>query len=51
MAWTLTRRSFLSLSALLGSGLELMFPSVGRATESFISKLGIITDELTQDFE
>jgi sugar phosphate isomerase/epimerase len=51
MAWNLTRRSFLSLSALLASGLELMFPYVGRATELFISKLGIITDELTEDFE
>jgi len=47
----LTRRSFLSLSALLGSGLELMIPPVGWGKESFTSKLGIITDELTDDFE
>jgi sugar phosphate isomerase/epimerase len=46
-----TRRSFLSLSALLGSGLELMIPPVGQGKESFTSKLGIITDELTDDFE
>ena len=51
MAWTLTRRSFLSLSVLLGSGFELMFSPVGQAKELFMSKLGIITDELTQDFE
>jgi sugar phosphate isomerase/epimerase len=51
MAWTLTRRSFLSLSALLGSGLELSFPPAGRAKALFTSKLGIITDELTEDFE
>ena len=47
----MTRRSFLSLSALLGSGLELMIPPVGQGKESFTSKLGIITDELTDDFE
>ena len=51
MAWTLARRSFLSLSALLGSGFELMIPPVGQAKELFTSRLGIITDELTEDFE
>src|SRR5208337_1745701 len=35
-----TRRSFLSLSALLGSGLELMIPPVGQGKESFTSNLG-----------
>ena len=48
--WILTRRSFLSLSALLGSAFELMIPPVGQAKELFTSKLGIITDELTEDF-
>jgi hypothetical protein len=51
MAWNLTRRGFLSLSALLGSGLELRFPLAGSAKGLFTSKLGIITDELTEDFE
>ena len=49
MPWNLTRRSFLCLSALLGSGLELMRPPVGRAKELFTPKLGIITDEVAED--
>jgi len=51
MAWTLSRRSFVSLSALLGSGLKLSFPFDGRAAGPFTPKLGVITDELTEDFE
>ena len=51
MAWTLSRRSFVSLSALLGSGLGLSFPFDARAAGPFIPKLGVITDELTEDFE
>jgi sugar phosphate isomerase/epimerase len=47
----LTRRSFLSLPALVGSGLELTFFPSKQAKGSFTSKLGIITDELTEDFE
>ena len=51
MPWTLSRRSFVGLSALLGSGLELNFPFMARAAGLFTPKLGIITDELTEDFE
>ena len=50
MAWTLSRRSFVSLAALLGSGLKLSFPVDGRAAGPFTPKLGVITDELTEDF-
>jgi len=49
MAWNLTRRSFLSLSALLGSGYEWMFLPMGGAKELFTPKLGIITDEIAED--
>ena len=49
MAWTLSRRGFVSLSALLGSGLGLSF--MGSAADLFTPKLGIITDELTEDFK
>jgi sugar phosphate isomerase/epimerase len=48
MAWTLSRRSFVSLSALLGPGLGSSF--LGSAAGFFTPKLGIITDELTEDF-
>lgn len=49
MAWTMSRRSFVSLSALLGSGLGLSFGK--QAAALFTPKLGVITDELSEDFE
>jgi L-ribulose-5-phosphate 3-epimerase len=49
MARTLSRRSFVSLSALLGPGLG--FSLLGKAAGLFTPKLGIITDELAEDFE
>jgi sugar phosphate isomerase/epimerase len=49
MAWSLSRRSFVSLAALLGPRLGLSFPE--SAAGLFTPKLGIITDELTEDFE
>ena len=51
MASSLTRRSFLSLGALLGSGLRLSFAAEDRASKSLAPKLGVITDELSEDFE
>jgi len=51
MAWSLTRRSLLSLAALLGSGLRLSFAGEERAPKSPAPKLGVITDELSEDFE
>lgn len=48
MTGTLSRRSFLALAALVGSGFE---RSVGRAAGLFTPKLGVITDGLTEDFE
>jgi len=39
------------LSALLGSGIGLSFPLGKRAGKPFTPKLGVITDELSEDFE
>jgi len=47
MAETLSRRKFF-LAALAGSALS--YPAVARAAGLFSPKLGIITDELTDDF-
>jgi sugar phosphate isomerase/epimerase len=47
----MTRRSLLSLTALLGSGLKLSFARGEKAPKSLTSRLGVITDELTEDFE
>ena len=49
MGRTLSRRSFVSLSALLGTGIG--FSLVGKAAGFYTPKLGIITDELAEDFE
>jgi sugar phosphate isomerase/epimerase len=51
MAQTLTRRSFVSLAALLGSGLKLSFAGGEPAPNSVTPRLGVITDELAEDFE
>ena len=51
MAKTLSRRDFVSLAAVLGSSLRLSFPRLGWAAGAFTPKLGIITDELSEDFE
>ena len=51
MAQTLTRRSFVSLAALVGSGLKLSFASGEPAPNSVTPRLGVITDELAEDFE
>jgi len=51
MASTLSRRTFLTLSTLLGPGLELAFSLRGGSSRLFTPRLGIITDELTEDFE
>jgi len=51
MAWTLSRRTFFGLSALLGPALELAFSLGGGTARLFTPRLGIITDELTEDFE
>ena len=51
MARTLSRRTFLTLPALLGPGLELAFSLGGGTARLFTPRLGIITDELTEDFE
>jgi len=51
MTRSLSRRSFFSLAALLGSGLRLSFAGGQRAPKSITPKLGVITDELTEDFE
>lgn len=47
MAGTLSRRTFLALSALVGWGFK---PSVEQAAAWFTPKLGVITDGLTEDF-
>jgi len=51
MASTLSRRTFFTLSTLLGPGLELAFSLRGGSSRLFTPRLGIITDELTEDFE
>ncbi|MGC9997782.1 MAG: sugar phosphate isomerase/epimerase family protein [Terriglobia bacterium] len=51
MAWSLTRRSLLSLAALLGSGLRLSFAGGKQVPNSSAPKLGVITDELSEEFE
>jgi sugar phosphate isomerase/epimerase len=51
MAWSLTRRNLLSLAALLGSGLRLSFAGGERAPKSLAPKIGVITDELSEDFD
>jgi len=51
MAWSLTRRSLLSLAALLGSGLKLSFAGGERTPKSPAPNLGVITDELSEDFD
>jgi L-ribulose-5-phosphate 3-epimerase len=51
MAWNLTRRNFISLAALLGSGLKLSFAGGEQKAKLTTPKLGVITDELSEDFE
>ena len=51
MAGSLSRRSFVSLATLLGSGLKLSFAGGERSAKSILPRLGVITDELTEDFE
>ena len=51
MDWSLTRRSLLSLAALLGSGLKLSFAGGERTPKSPAPNLGVITDELSEDFD
>ena len=51
MAQALSRRSFVSLAALLASGLKLSFAGRKPAASSVTPRLGVITDELAEDFE
>jgi len=51
MPRTFSRRSFVSLSALVASGLRFSFARLGWAAGASTPKLGVITDELSEDFE
>jgi sugar phosphate isomerase/epimerase len=51
MAETLSRRSFVSLAALAASGLKLSFAAGDETPTSIMPRLGVITDELTENFE